>query len=179
MGTVPVPYTWVNGEIPNFRDMEDRLADMLTFLMNPPMIRLRKTNAQTFSTSSAAAISWNFVELETENMWDATAPTRIKPSTPGWYIGTFGAAFSANATGYREFDIRKNNSGTDRSLRIKADANSSGPVVSRGNTFIESFNGTSDYIEALQWQNSGGNLTNTSSFIEEQPDLILRWFAPL
>ncbi len=177
---VPSPYTWENGEIPNFRDMNDRIEYTLRFLMNPPMIRLRKTNAQIWTTSVSAAISWNFVEVETENMWDATLPTRVKPITPGWYVGTFGGTFAASSVGYREFDIRKNNSGTERTMRIKVQPSTAGgPVVARGNMFMEQFNGTTDYIEAIQWQNAGGGLANTFATIEDQPDLVLRWFAPL
>lgn len=178
MGTVPVPYTWVHGEIPNFREQETRLADMLTFLMNPPMVRLRKTTAQTISSSTSTAVSWNSVEVETENMWDSTAPTRLKPSTPGWYLGTFGASFAANATGYREFDIQKNGSSSERAIRVKFDAFSVN-TIGRGTVFLESFNGVSDYIECLIWQNSGGSLGIDASLLETQPDVTLRWFCPL
>jgi hypothetical protein len=178
MGTVPAPYSWTDGEIPDFREMEDRVADMLTFLMSPPMIRLRKTNAQNFTSGTETAIIWNFVELETENMWTSTTPTIIKPSTPGWYVGTFGASFAANATGYREYAIRKNG-GSARTIRAKSQTYPSGQQIVRGHLFVESFNGTTDYIEATQWQNSGSTIANSVATVEEQPDIVLRWFAPL
>lgn len=177
MSTVPTPYTWTDGEIPDFHDMEFRLTDMVTFLMNPPMIRLRKVGTQNFTTGSAAAIQWDTVDVETENMWDATASTRIKPSTAGWYAGTYGVSFVANATGYREADVKKNG-GTDRVMRVKFDA-LTGSTVGRGVSFLEQFNGITDYIEVFAFQNSGVTLSVANSSMQYYPDLSLRWIAPL
>src|SRR5215213_10722256 len=108
MVAVPTNHTWVNGEKPDFRALNTYLSDMATFLLNPPMIRLRKTTAQSYLNNTDTPIQWNFVEVETHNMWDATVPTRITPSVPGWYIGSAGISFTGNATGYRQMDIRKN-----------------------------------------------------------------------
>jgi hypothetical protein len=180
MGTVPVPYTWQHKEIPNFRDMNNRVRTPVSLLLNPPMIRLRKTSTQNFTTSVETAISWNFVEYESENMWDAAQPTRVIPSTPGWYIGTYGVSFSGSAAGVRQFDIRKNGSATARTMRLKSRPWADGAsMVSRGNKFMEQFNGTTDYIEVLGYQNTGGTLTVSVGSIETQPDIVLRWFAPL
>lgn len=180
MATIPVPYTWQHEETPNFRDMNNRVRAPLSFIMNPPMIRLRKTNTQTITNVTETAISWNFVEYESENMWDAAAPTRIKPITPGWYVGTYGVSFSGNTAGLRQMDVRKNASGTDRAMRLKGKTYSDGGVsITRGNKFLESFNGTTDYIEILAYQSSGSSLTVSFTTIEVQPDVVLRWFAPL
>lgn len=179
MGTVPAPYTWVNGEIPDFREMEERLADTIGFMMNPPMVRLRKTNSQNFANNTDVAISWNFVEYESDNMWDASVPTRITPSTPGWYFGTMGGSFAANGTNLRRISVRKNGSGTETSARILIDAHAGAPNIFRGNTFLESFNGDTDYIELMQFQNSGGTLTNQFGTLEVEADVVLRWLAPL
>lgn len=177
MATVPAPYTWMDKEIPDFRDMEDRLTDMVSFLMNPPMIRLRKISQQSITTNTTTALSYDFVEVETENMWDSTQPTKITPRTPGWYMGTYGASFVANTTGYREYDVRKNN-GAGRTMRMKLDA-LTGATVGRGVSFMEQFNGTTDYIETVVWQNSGGALLTAIGSMQAYPDFLLRWFAPL
>ncbi len=180
MGTVPSPHTWVTNEVPTFREMEAYLANTVTFLMNPPMIRLRKTVVQSIPNNVETAISFDFVEVETENMWDATVPTRIKPQTPGWYLGSCGFSFSGNATGNREMNVVKNGLTTERILRINHDAytNATLTVTSRGNIFMEYFNGTTDYMEVRVTQNSGGALNVLFDTPERQPDVTLRWFAP-
>lgn len=176
---IPVPYSWVDEEIPDFRDMQSRLSDMMTWLMNPPFLRLRKITSQSIPNTTHTAVSWDLVEVETVNMWDASAPTRIKPSVPGWYIGTCGYSFTGSATGYREMNLAKN--GTQGTLRVNADGYTSGGLtnVSRGNIFLEQFNGTTDYIEMQLWQNTGASLTVLVDTIERQPDFSLRWVAPL
>lgn len=179
MASPPVPYTWQHKEIPDFRQMEARTADVLDFLMNPPMVRLRKTNTQSIPNSTSTAISWDLVELEQENFWVSSAPTRITPPIAGWYVGFAGFSFAANSTGYREMDIRKNAHATLRSIRTKSDAYAGSTTVGRGTTFIESFNGTTDYIEMLIWQNSGGSLSTSNVDFEYTPDLSLKWLASL
>jgi hypothetical protein len=179
MGTVPAIYTWQAEEIPDFRQMEARIASVLDFLLNPPVIRLRKTATQSIPNSSSTPISWDLVEMESVNMWDLNNPTKITPSIPGWYIGTFGLSYVVNGTGYREFDIRKNNSATDRCIRVKFDPFASGSTVGRGTIFVEQFNGTTDYVEAMAWQNSGAALAISVPNAENWPDFNLRWFATL
>lgn len=181
MGTVPDNYNWWNGEIPDFREMEARLTDMAMFLTNPPMVRLRRTTAQNIANTTATAIAWDFVEVETTNMWDAAQPTRITPSVPGWYVGSCGFSFSNNVTGYREMDVRKNGSATEKVIRIKIDAwaTSTQTVTSRGHLFLEQFNGTTDYVETTLWQNSGVTLPVYVGALEQQPDFSLRWIAKL
>jgi hypothetical protein len=180
MGTVPTPHTWLDGEEPDYKDLATYLEKPVTFMMNPPMVRLRRVTTQNISNNTTTAISWDFVEVETENMWDASQPTRIKPSTPGWYIGQCGMAFAASNTGQRELNVRKNNSTTSMRVNHKAyDFGSIYTVGNRGNVFLEQFNGTTDYIEMTVFQNSGGTLAVLADTIERQCDMVLRWFAAL
>lgn len=179
MGTVPSNYTWLNNEIPTFRDMNAHLSDMANFLLNPPMVRLRRTGALNITNNSATTIPWDLVEYENTNMWDATAPTKLKPSVPGWYIGTTGVSWVGNATGYREMDVKKNGSTTERVIRLKSDTwvNTGQTVVARCSMFLEVFNGTTDYVEVTSFQNSGGTLATDVTGLAQQPDIAMRWFA--
>lgn len=181
MGTVPSNYTWLNGEIPNFKDMNTRLSDVANFLLNPPMVRLRRMATYNIATGLTAPIPWDFVEVETVDFWNAADPTKIKPSVPGWYVGSAGVSWDSNSTGYRETDVRKNNSATERILRSKTDAwdDSSQTVTSRGHVFLTSFNGTTDYIEITAWQNTGSALAISVFSQEQMPDVSLRWIANL
>lgn len=179
---VPTVHTWANNEKPNFRDMNTYLEDPFFFLMNPPMVRLRKTTAQSIPNTTSTALIWDYVEVETVNFWDSTSPTRITPSVPGWYVGSFGFSFANNATGVRAGSIIKNGLGaTERVLTVSHDAYTDGgiTVVSRGNVFMEQFNGTTDYITVEVQQTSGGALGLLNDVIERQPDIVLRWFAAL
>lgn len=178
--SVPVPYTWVDGEKPTYLDLESRLASVIDFCMAPPFLRLKKTNIQNVTTSTVTPISWNFVEAETDDMWNSAQPTRIKPSTPGWYVGTTGMSFDSNSTGYREMLVRKNGTTSETLLRVKISAFPGGQTsVARGNVFLEQFNGTTDYIEVNVWQNSGSTLAILYDSTQYQPDVLLRWVAPL
>jgi|ERR1043166_3037470 hypothetical protein len=180
MTAVPTVHSWTNNEQPNFRDMKNYVEDPWDFIMNPPMVRLRKTTAQTLTNTVTASIIWDFIEVENYNFWDSTVPTRLTPSVPGWYVGQVGFGFVANATGLREMNVVKNGSGTERVLRVNHIAYPTPLItVNRGNVFLESFNGTTDYIEVQVFQNSGGNLALLSDVTEHQPDITLRWFAAL
>jgi hypothetical protein len=161
--------------------MNNYLESPLSFLLNPPMVRLRKTTTQSIPNTTSTALIWDFVEVETVNMWDATQPTRITPSVPGWYIGTAGFSFTNNATGIRAMNVIKNGSTTERVITVSHDAytDSGITVVSRGNVFFESFNGTTDYITIEVQQTSGGALSVITDVVERQPDLSLRWLCAL
>jgi hypothetical protein len=179
MGSVPTIHTWMNGEYPNFRDMNAYLEDPFNFLLNPPMVRLRKTQTQSIPNNVSTALSWDYVEVETVNFWDASQPTRLSPSVPGWYVGSFGFSFANNATGIRAGSVIKNGSTTERVLTVSHDAytNSGITVVSRGNVFLEQFNGTTDYVTVEVQQTSGGALSVITDVVERQPDFTLRWLA--
>lgn len=177
----PDIHSWTNGERPNFRDMNEYLYDVLNWMLNPPMVRLRRTVSQSIPNNTTTAISWDFIEVETVNFWDSTVPTRVTPSVPGWYVGSCGFSFGGHATGVREMNVIKNGSGTERILRVNHDAytNASLALVSRGHVFLEQFNGTTDYMTVEISQNSGGALSSIGTSIDNQPDLVLRWLAPL
>ena len=181
MPNPPTNYTWIPDEKPTSRELNARLSDVANFLLNPPMVRLRKIDAGNIANSTVTPLKWSLVEVENYNMWDASQGTRITPSVPGWYVGTAGISFNPNTSGYREMDVRKNGVTTSLTMRTKCDAwTSSGTtVVMRGTTFLEQFNGTTDYIEVTAWQNSGVSLGLSVDVIERQPEVSLRWLAAL
>lgn len=176
---IPQPWTWANGDAPNFREMNARTSEMVNFLLNPPFIRLRKVTVQSIPTSTSTNVSWDYLEVESDEMWSSADPTKIKPSTPGWYVGNAGYSFNANSTGYREMNVIKNADASNPIIRVKNDAYPSGSVVSRGNLFITNFNGTTDYIQMSVWQNVGSSQDIVTTAIEHQPDFSLLWIAPL
>lgn len=185
MPNPPESYTWVNEEDLLAQDMETQVADMFDFMMNPPMVRLRKTSSQTFGTGVFASVSWNFVEIEVTNMWDAAFPHRITPSVPGWYVGSCGWSFQGNVNGLREMNVYKNGNvdpATDYNMirsMGQGYASANWTSVSRGNVFLEQFNGTTDYIEMVLFQNSGSTLSMQTNTQESQADFTLRWIARL
>lgn len=185
MANPPASYTWSNGEEFLATDLQNTVEATLRTLMQPPMIRLRKTSNQNFTSGAFAMVSWNFVEFEVTPMWDAADPTKIKPSVSGWYVGSCGWSFNANTAGLREMNVYKNgatNANTDYNMirnMGQGYANGSWTAVSRGNVFIEQFNGTTDYVEMQLFQNSGSTLGMQTNTQESQADFTLRWIARL
>lgn len=178
--TIPQPWTWANGDTPDFREMNQRTSDMVNFLLNPPFIRLRKVTVQTITTSTTTNVSWDYLEVESDEMWSSADPTKIKPTTPGWYVGNAGYSFNSNTTGYREMNVIKNGDSSNPIIRVKNDAYSAGgAVVSRGNLFMINFNGSTDYIQMTVWHNVGSNQDMLAAAIEHQCDFSLLWLAPL
>lgn len=180
MATVPSLYTWQK-EQPTWRDMKSRVEDVLNWCMDPPMVRLRQTTAQNLNSSAVTPIVWDLVEVENDEMWTSTTATRLKPTTAGWYVGTCSVSFEPNTNGYREIDVRKNNNGSAKTIRLKhtSYAQAGITVVTGGAMFLEQFNGTTDYIEVTAWQNTGVVLATIPDVIERQPTVALKWYCPL
>lgn len=179
MATPPDVYTWVNGEDLLASDMQTRVEEVLRFAYNPPMVRLRRTAAGTIPNNASTPVQWDTVEIEVTNMWDASDPSKITPSVPGWYVGSCGWSFQGNTTGARMMTVHKNGNTGDAVIRAMntAYANAAWNQVARGNVFLEYFNGTTDYIQMYLFQNSGSTLSLQVSAQGDQPDMTLRWIA--
>jgi hypothetical protein len=174
---IPTPVTWADGDIPSYLDMQLAVENQLEYLLNPPLLRLRQTVIQSMANGATVAIIWDNLEVETDNFWDAAQPTKITPSIAGWYLGTIKASWLANATGYRQVEIQKNSSATDRAAKGQYSAFSSG--ITGEFAFLESFNGTTDFIVANAFQNSGGSLSSDINSLSGQPTITMRWLAAL
>jgi hypothetical protein len=120
---------------------------------SPPLARIEKTGAQTFTTGVTATVTGYVVDLDTDTM-TGTA-NRITFQTAGVYLVNAQVTFDPNAAGTREVIVRKN--GTTNIVVSTNHASSGGSNASSNASFMHEFAAT-DYIEMRATQTSGGNL---------------------
>lgn len=134
----------------------------LDFLATPPSVR-----ATASSTTAIATGTWSLIAFDAET-WDwattamhdnSTNNSRLVAPVAGKYQVTAHTTWTANATGSRVIQIRKNAagnvaSGTQLSQSLYA-ASASQLDYQVTDTFDLAAN---DYIEIWRYQNSGGNL---------------------
>lgn len=185
MATVPSPRTWVDNEIPPYSTWNTELYDTLNFLLNPPMVKLYASVAQAQASGSWVIITWDFEEVDTDNMHSSTVnPTRIIPKTAGWYKGWVTGSWvnlntSADTTGRRLVGVGKNTT-TPGTVFIRRDSRpglaSGQNTILKGLKFSTYFNGTTDYINVHTFQDSGSSVNTDVSLPEYRPELFMRWF---
>lgn len=190
MVAVPTVRTWKDApdpeSIPTYKEFGESLFDVVNFLLNPPMVHLiQRSPAQNLPNITWTPILFDSEFMDTEGMHNATVQgTRVTPKTPGWYRGWIGTSWNAHASGglgKRHMMPRKNGdfalgNPQRRDIRPQGVEN----LVVKGERFFMSFNGTTDYVELMSWQNSGATLTTAVSGSDEpRSELFLRWWRPL
>lgn len=149
----------------NYDTIDEHVGDLeATYPTPKPVIRVHQATTQTLANVTFTAIN---MDAETEDSplnWHSTTVnnSRITPQIAGEYevIGYYSCA--VNNTGDRAAQIRKNGSSTGASPRTPYAAVPSpksnqvaGGVMCFG--YVE-MNGTTDYVELMGFQDSGGNL---------------------
>jgi hypothetical protein len=174
------PRTWVTGALSSAAlntDVRDDLnylyevlhgtnADKIPFAAHDnnawvvPQVHVALTSAWVLVNNAETAINFNSIER-----WDTNAihdnavnNTRLTPPTKGVYLCYAVLAFPANATGQRYVAIRGNGATTLARSQQPA-ASAAGAIVLTTMTVFQ-FNGATDYIEMLYFQDSGGSLTS-------------------
>lgn len=185
--SIPVPATWADGDRFYAETLNSRLYDPLHFLLfRRPMMRLYATSALTLPSGSFMIVAWQNEEIDTDNMFDSAQPTRITCKTAGIYKGWYGSSwYTSNTTntgnGRRILIIRKNNtvSTVHRADFPPKGANSEEQVV-KGIPFMVSMS-VGDYIEMWQYQDNAaaGAMATSVVLPYAQPEMYLRWYAPL
>jgi hypothetical protein len=121
-----------------------------------PRCRLRHSTTQAVSTASATPIAFNTEDIDTDTMHDTvTNNTRITFKAAGDYVVMASAEFAPNATGQRQISIKLNNTtyiALDNTPTVGAGDSTRIPC---GCLYTFAVN---DYVEALAYQDSGGNL---------------------
>lgn len=119
-------------------------------------VRLTKSANQSISNSTATAISFNGEDYDTNSFHDnSTNNTRITiPSGQGGYYLVYGnCGWGINATGRREFSLRKN--GGTPALADGGTGPTSGAYVSNIFSIVVNLL-AADYIELFAFQTTGG-----------------------
>lgn len=119
--------------------------------------KAHRTAAQTISNNTDTAMLWTAEEYDTDSIHDTGSNTsRFTVPTGGagkWRV-TVNVMWAANANGVRAVFFRKNGA-----TRLQEDVRASFATFLNGvNLSIDILLADADYIEAVVYQNSGGNL---------------------
>lgn len=129
----------------------------------------------------ADAIIWDTIILDLLAGWAAGTPTRYTPTVAGWYevSGGVGWASSSNQdVRGSSWALNGNTAGSGyRTVFGGRESGSSNATVLPAQTTVVPCNGTSDFIELVPIQDSGGSLnTNTGSGL--RPNMIVKYAGP-
>jgi hypothetical protein len=180
MVSVPNPRTWVDREIPPYSTINAEVYGTLAWLLQPPMCKIRQTTAQSLTTATFTAITFQTEDIDPYNWHGTTNPTRITPTFPGWYRGWYSVGMTTQTGGlYRVAYLGKNGGGTiARSRRDSKPPISAGNKSLRGIPFFLPMNGTTDYFEVYAYQDCGSTMVlPVLGYLNSE--FFCRWWGPL
>lgn len=167
--TLPTVRNWLAGEIDTGAYMNS-VAAWMRFLQTPPSASLQLTVAQAVATSTFAAAALDTELYDTDGGHSLTTNTsRYTVQVAGKYAITAYIKWDTNGTGNRIATIYKN--GVElpnvQVLVPAAAANFQGLTASTRAQLA-----VGDYIEAVGWQSSGGNLNIIGARLEAKWDSL-------
>lgn len=158
---------------PTARRQFQKLAHKLEMELASPYARVELTANETISNNSQTAVPWDRAYNDDAEEWDpygfwvSGSATRLSvpAGLAGVYVIQFGGVWEADSTGLRRLNITKNGTATEHGEW--KELNPSGSSQARGNVVTILPMDDGDYVEALVYQNSGGDLdvvnnTNTT-----------------
>jgi hypothetical protein len=137
---------------------------------NVPAARVWRSSSQTIGNNAVQNIPFDTELLDTADMFDSGANTRLTIKRAGLYVVAGEIAWEANSTGGRAVAIRLNGS------TIIADTtcgNAEAHVTAVSCATVRKF-ALNDYIELIGIQYSGTNL-DSQTFSEQSPILSAVW----
>ena len=122
---------------------------------NTPAFAARRNSDQSISNNAETKIACDQEVFDTDSAYDNSSNYRFTPQTAGKYLITAGLRLNPFTSGRAVIWIRKNSS-TDHGIDEKY-GDSSGSSQSALSAVIIDMNGSSDYVEAYCYQNSGAS----------------------
>jgi hypothetical protein len=175
MTAVPLPRTWVAGEVLTASNFNTYLTGVLSYLEYPPYCEAYETSNQTFGTSGTNfATTFSLEVTDNTGMHSTVTNTsRFTAVYPGFYLAGGQTSFAANGTGNRASRLAVNGVvGADGViLTAAAAANAMSVPVSARSYFLN----TGDYLEVYSWQTSTASLTSGGATIN--PCLSALWIS--
>lgn len=175
MATPPVYRTWVAGEVVTAAYFNANVRDAGNFWLSVPTFEGRQTVAQSTTTAVAVPINLDTEDLDNDNGHSTVSNTsRYTAQTAGRFQYGGGVAYATNATGSRHAEVWKNGVGMNGEGTANG-ANAGGQPTRQGARLGSApMNGSSDYLEMVGFQTSGGAL-NTDIVGVSQPTFSVRW----
>lgn len=162
MATIPVFRTWVAGEIVTAAFLNANVRDAGNFFLSWPVAELRQTVAQSIANGgTGAALLFDVEDIDTDNGHSTVTNTsRYTGQTAGRFQLSGASHLAANVTGRRGCWWRLNAADVAASMSLgPASAAFDMASVSRVRTIV--LNGSTDYVELVAYQESGGALLTT------------------
>lgn len=174
MATVPTMRTWTDTEVVDASMMNSNVRDMGNYVLGPPHTFIRQTVAQSLTSSTWTAITFDTEEVDSDGGHSTVTNTsRYTGQTAGWYFVAGLASFAANATGTRRIRFNLNGAAMNAS---EATTSAQGVGATGIGVTRMVYLNVGDYIEVFAYQSSGGAL-NTSVNTESQSQLSVLWIS--
>ena len=173
MAAVPSTRVWVAGEVVTDAFMNNNVSAVLNYLLAPPIFKGIQTVAQTITTGTFTAVTYDAEVVDSAGGHSTVTNTsRYTAVYAGWYRKGGGSTFAANATGRRIHRLGVNAS-TMAGSASSVPANASILPWAFRNDRI--FLNVSDFVEDFLFQDSGGNLATFVSNAEYEGTMTLDW----
>jgi len=174
------PRTWVAGETVTAALMNAHVRDNVALLGTPPSCRVTASSTANVSTGAITLVAFDGESWDwpTSAMHDtSTNNSRLVAPIAGKYVISATTEWTANATGLRAIQIRKNAGGSSvggtcmAELDVPAAASQLWTVH-----FSDVYElAANDYLEVFRYQSSGGNLAPTAGNNPTPAWASLRW----
>ena len=173
MATLPSFRTWVAGEIVTAAYLNSNVRDAGNFFLSWPVCETRQTLAQSLTNSTATTILYDTNDIDTDSGHSTSTNTsRYTGKTAGRFQISGGIGYASNATGQRWVEWQKNGTSINGGGVLAAPVN--GQITRLpARTMTVFLNGSTDYVELMGLQTSGGAL-NTAVSAADQPTLSVR-----
>lgn len=122
-----------------------------------PAFSAGRTANQTPSANTWTKVQYNVEDFDTNNNYDSSTNYRFTPTVAGYYQISFVWNNTSGST-YNYAQIYKN--GTGYKLMVSSGASGSGAGLS----FLIYFNGSTDYVEAYVFTDTGSIAANNGGF---------------
>lgn len=149
------------------------LGAALTFALDPPIIQIRQTSAQSIPDGVWTSITCSVEDVKHSFTHSGGSPSRIVAVYPGRHLISGAASWAFNATGSRGARIAVNGTAVDGAGALQDAVSASyGNTVPVPALFI--YLNVGDYAEIQGFQDHGSAL-NTSSTATAQSFLVAEW----
>jgi hypothetical protein len=134
-----------------------------------PLTLLEQQTAQTLTTATLTAVTWDTRITDRDSGWASGSDTRYTAQTPGYYLLAANVQFASNATGARVivFQVTTGSGnpagpGVTTQFGRAGIAAVSGAATCASSKSLTPYMYDGDYAQVLAYQSSGGNLATTT-----------------
>lgn len=173
MGTIPAVPVFPAGYAAQGAQLAELAAAITWCMSGKPLTELEQRSAQTFTTGTAAAVTWDTKLADRDSGWSSGSSTRYTAQTPGYYLAAAGVSFSASSAGVRiaYFQVTTGSgnpggAGNTTQFGDKATTASSTTLTRLSLGMLTPYLYVGDYVEVYAEQTSGGNLATSSCYWE-------------